>query len=145
MVARLRLLLAALWLGGLAAVGAIGAPTAFAIVPEKMIAATVASRMFAEMALAALVFGGVLLVIERARATTLSTSGPFALVAAALVFDVIGEWGVVPRLLSAAAVHAPDAMLWHGLASAVYLGQLICVGVYVWRLASAPVPAAASS
>ncbi len=131
---RLRYLVAALWLGGLVAVGAIGAPTAFMVVPQKMLAAEVASRMFHAMALAGVACAGILLAFERAREPTLARSRPLLLVAAALALDILGEFGVVPRLLAAAASGAADAGLWHVAASAVYLAQTACVLVYVWTL-----------
>ena len=133
---RLRFPLAALWLGGLVAIGAIGAPTAFAVVSEKMLAAAVASRMFHLMALLGVLCAGALLVIERQRATSIARSGGLLLVAAALALDIIGEFGVVPRLLAAAASGAADAGRWHIAASAVYLAQTACVLAYVWKLSA---------
>jgi hypothetical protein len=130
---RLRWFVAALWLGGLAAVGLIGAPTAFATVPEKMLAAAVASRMFYIMALAAIVFGMLLAVLERiGHEATMAADQMLPL--AGLFFAVLGEFGVVPQLLAAAAAQSPQAGTWHALASAVYALQAICVAAYVWRL-----------
>ncbi|MDE2128807.1 MAG: DUF4149 domain-containing protein [Betaproteobacteria bacterium] len=134
---RARWILAALWLGGLAAVGLIGAPTAFAVIPDKMLAAAVASRMFYVMALAAVALGGLLMVLERAHARPLAVSTPFFLVLGGLFFTVLGEFVVVPQLLSAAAAHAASAGMWHAVASLVYLLQAICVFAYVWTLAAA--------
>ena len=134
---RARWIFAALWLGGLAAVGLIGAPTAFAVIPDKMLAAAVASRMFYVMALAAMALGGLLMVLERAHARPLAASTPFFLVLGGLFFTVLGEFVVVPQLLSAAAAHAASAGMWHAVASLVYLLQALCVFAYVWALATA--------
>lgn len=134
---RARWIFAALWLGGMAAVGLIGAPTAFAIIPDKMLAAAVASRMFYIMALAAFVLGGLLMVLERGHARPLAASTPFFLVLGGLFFAVLGEFVVVPRLLAAATAHAPSAGMWHGVASLVYLLQAVCVFAYVWKLPAA--------
>lgn len=134
---RARWIVAALWLGGLAAVGFIGAPTAFAIIPDKMLAAAVASRMFYIMALAALALGGLLMVLERSHAWPLAASTPFFLVLGGLFFAVLGEFVVVPQLLASAASHAASAGMWHGVASLVYLLQAICVFAYVWMLPAA--------
>ncbi len=131
---RLSYVLAALWLGGLAAVGLIGAPTAFAIVPEAMLAARVASRMFYLMTLAALILGLALALLERRYAKPLSASTPFFLVLGGIFFAVLGEFGVVPNLIQAAVNHAPDAGMWHAAASLVYLLQAVCVLAYVWKL-----------
>jgi len=131
---RLQILLVGLWLGGLAAVGLIGAPTAFALVVPKMTAATVASRMFYLMALAGVILGAVLLVVERNRSSGMST--PLLLVMGGLFFDVLGEFVVVPNLLTAAATGAPAAAGWHVAASAVYLAQALCVLAYAWLLPS---------
>ena len=133
---RLRFPLAALWLGGLVAVGAIGAPSAFAVLPEKMLAAALASRMFHQMALVGASCAGALLIIERQRATSIARSGGLLLVAAALALDIVGEFGVVPRLLAAAASGAADAARCHVAASTVYLAQTACVLGYVWKLSA---------
>jgi hypothetical protein len=130
---RARWFLAALWLGGLAAVGLIGAPTAFATVPEKMLAAAVASRMFYVMALAAIVFGVLIAVLERTRGKA-EMSADFLLPLGGVFFAVLGEFGVVPRLLEAAVSHSPQAGMWHGIASLVYALQAVCVAAYAWRL-----------
>jgi hypothetical protein len=131
---RLRFIFAALWLGGLFAVGLIGAPTAFAIVPEKMLAAMVASRMFYSMTIVAVILGAVLAVLERRHAEPLSAATPFFLVLGGVFFAVLGEFAVVPNLIQAAVSHAPDAGMWHAAASLVYLLQAICVFAYVWKL-----------
>lgn len=130
---RARWFLAALWLGGMAAVGLIGAPTAFAAVPEKMIAAAVASRMFYIMALAAIVFGVLIAALERF-ADKKAMSTDLLLPLGGVFFAVLGEFGVVPRLLQAAYSHSPQAAIWHGIASLVFALQALCVAAYVWRL-----------
>lgn len=129
---RARWIFAALWLGGLAAVGLIGAPVAFATVPEKMMAAVVASRQFYIMAIAAIVLGLLIAVLERMRGARMGADQMLPL--AGVFIAVFGEFGVVPRLMQAAVTHAPDAGMWHGIASAVYALQAICVFAYVWRL-----------
>ncbi|CAZ88802.1 conserved membrane hypothetical protein [Thiomonas arsenitoxydans] len=130
---RTRWFLAALWLGGMVAVGLIGAPTAFATVPEKMIAAAVASRMFYLMALAAIVFGVLIVALERF-ADKRAMSADLLLPLGGVFFAVLGEFGVVPRLLQAAYSHSPQAGMWHGIASLVFALQALCVAAYVWRL-----------
>ncbi|MDE2325548.1 MAG: DUF4149 domain-containing protein [Betaproteobacteria bacterium] len=134
---RLRFLLAALWLGGLAAVGLIGAPTAFAIVPDKMVAAMVVSRMFYLMTLAALILGLALALLERRHAKPLSAASPFFLVLGGIFFAVLGEFGVVPNLIQAAVNHAANAGKWHAAASLVYVLQAVCVFAYAWTLPAA--------
>lgn len=130
---RARWFLAALWLGGMAAVGLIGAPTAFATVSEKMLAAAVASRMFYLMAIVAVACGMVIAVLERwAGGATMSAD--LLLPLGGVFFAVLGEFGVVPRLLQAASTHSPQAGMWHGIASAVFAMQALCVAAYVWRL-----------
>ena len=132
----LRLIVAGLWLGGLAAVGGIGAPTAFSVVPQKMLAAAVASTMFYKMALVGLACGAVLLMLERGHARSIARSTPLLLILGGLLFDVLCQFGVVPHLLQAAATQAPDAMKWHIAASATFLLELVCVLAYVWLLGS---------
>lgn len=131
---RLRWLLAALWLGGLAGVGLIGAPVAFATVPEKMVAAAVASKGFYIMAIAAIVLGSAIALLERLHGAAARMDADQMLPLAGVFFAVLGEFGVVPQLLQAAVTRSPDAGMWHALASLVYALQALCVLVYVWRL-----------
>ncbi len=128
------MVIAGLWLGGLAAVGGIGAPTAFAVVPQKMLAAAVASTMFYKMALVGLVCGAVLLMLERRHARSIAASTPLMLVLGGLLSDVVCEFGMVPRLLQAAAAGAPDVATWHIAASVSFLLELGCVFAYLWTL-----------
>ncbi len=134
---RARWVLAALWLGGLAAVGLIAAPTAFAVLPDKTQGAAVASRMFYLMTLAALALGCLLMILERRHAQPLAASTPLFLVFGGLFFAVAGEFGVVPHLIAAASTHAADAGVWHAVASLAYLLQAGCVFAYVWILPDA--------
>ncbi|MDE2121932.1 MAG: DUF4149 domain-containing protein, partial [Betaproteobacteria bacterium] len=97
-------------------------------------AAAVASRMFYLMALAGVLLGAALMVIERHRSSGMSTA--LLLVLGGLFFDVLGEFVVVPNLLSAAAAGAPAVAGWHVAASAVYGGQALCVLAYAWLLPS---------
>lgn len=129
-----QIVLVGLWLGGLAAVGLIGAPTAFALIADRLAAAAVASRMFYWMSLVGLVLGGTLLVVEKRRALRMST--PLLLVMGGLFFDVLGEFVIVPQLLAAAATGAASASGWHLAASGAYLGQALCVLAYAWLLPS---------
>ncbi len=131
---RLQIVLVGLWLGGLAAVGLIGAPTAFALIAHRMAAAAVASRMFYLMSLAAALLGAALLVIEKRRSAGMTT--PLVLVMGGLFFDVLGEFVIVPQLLAAAAAQAPDAAGWHIAASSAYAAQALCVLAYAWLLPS---------
>ena len=131
---RLQIVLVGLWLGGLAAVGLIGAPTAFALISHKLAAAAVASRMFYLMSLAAAVLGALLLVVEQRRSAGMTT--PLLLVMGGLFFDVLGEFVIVPQLLAAAAEHAPGLAGWHVAASIAYAAQALCVVCYAWLLPS---------
>ncbi|MDY0329071.1 MAG: DUF4149 domain-containing protein [Thiomonas sp.] len=137
---RTRWFLAALWLGGMVAVGFIGAPTAFATVPEKLLAAAVASRMFYIMAIVAIVCGVLIAALERFAAKA-AMPADLLLPLGGIFFAVLGEFGVVPRLLQAAYSHSPQAGMWHGIASAVFVLQALCVAVYVWRLPARRPPA----
>lgn len=132
MALRLRWICAALWLGGLGFIGAIAVPTIFATLPDRIVAAGVASRVFYFTSLAGLGCGAVLVLLERGDAHAIAASTPLLLVFGALLCNVLGEFGVVPRLLASAGT--PGAGLWHALASTCYLAQAACVLAYVWRL-----------
>ena len=58
-------------------------------------------------------------------------------IVAGILLALLLEFGVAPRIVSARAEGA-NLKLWHGLGSAMMLGQWLCAGVSLWRLTRSP-------
>jgi hypothetical protein len=54
-------------------------------------------------------------------------------VVAGLLLAFLVEFAVAPQIISARATGG-SLRLWHGLGSAMYLGQWLCAGWVLWRL-----------
>jgi hypothetical protein len=55
------------------------------------------------------------------------------LIVAGLLLALLVEFGVAPRIVSA-RIDGGNLRLWHGLGSAMYVGQWLCAGLALWRL-----------
>jgi len=54
-------------------------------------------------------------------------------IVAGMLLALLVEFGVAPRIVSARA-DGGNLRLWHGLGSAMLLGQWLCAGFTFWRL-----------
>lgn len=145
--ARLLVLLAALWWGGISALSFVAVPTLFASLGNPALAGPVAARLFSLQCWIGLVLGLILLLLLRrerglvaeqvaspkqaADLQTILTSMGWVLLAMILAF--LQEFGVAERIVTARA-SGGDLRLWHTLGSAMVLGQWLCAGVLLWRL-----------
>lgn len=96
---------AALWLGLVATLALVAAPTLFAML-DRPLAGRLAGQMFRVEAHAALAFGLILLLIERARRRKLMGQGAapsvdLLLIAGALFCTVLGYFGLQPMMEAA--------------------------------------------
>ncbi|MGE0349772.1 DUF4149 domain-containing protein [Hydrogenophaga sp.] len=141
---RLAVLIAALWWGGISALSFLAVPLLFASLGRPAVAGPVAARVFSLQCWAGLVLGLALLtILRRWRSTGGSTISAPALttigfVLFAMLLALLQEFGVAQNIVTARA-SGGDLRLWHGVGSAMVLGQWLCVGVVLWRL-SAPRP-----
>jgi hypothetical protein len=134
-------LLAAAWLGLLAAVAAIGTPSAFGAVPASE-AGRVVAKMLAREAQASLILGVVLALLVRAhirqRATDGQAGGAFSLELGlslgALFCTAAGYYGIQPWMSDArtGAGHFSFAQL-HAASAAFYGLKVLLVAVLAWR------------
>lgn len=141
-MARIRLLLATLWVGSLWTVGYIVAPTLFATLADRTLAGTIAGSIFHTEAWVSLVSGLILLLLmflnrganERLRKQLLG------LIVAMLACTAVGYFGLQPYMaalkdaagsagLAAAGTSMQFAWL-HGIASIIFLLQsLLGIGL----------------
>jgi len=140
MLGRARGLLAGIWAGWLLCVAALATPAAFALLPQAD-AGRLAGRMLAQEAYSALVFGVVLLVMERVlarRAAADGTGSQFSLgmmlVLGALFCTVAGYFALQPMMVAARAGQGSLSFAQlHALSAGFYLVKLLLVLALAWR------------
>lgn len=141
---RLAAVLAGLWAGAIAAIGAIGAPAAFDVL-QRSVAGAVAAGMFAREAYASLAVSVILLILVRRHAKAQAEAGRGSLLSADVVLVLgtlfctfLGYFALQP--LMAAARQGQGAWSFgalHGV-SVLFFGLkgVLCL-LLAWRLSSA--------
>ena len=138
---RLSVLLAALWWGGITALSFLAVPVLFASLDSPATAGPVAARLFSMQCWAGLLIGLALLLVLRRRKgegvaiapETLTTMG---FVLFAMLLALMQEFAVAQNIVSARA-SGGNLRLWHGVGSAMVIGQWLCAGAVLWRLTGA--------
>lgn len=133
---RVRLLIAVVWAGSLWTVGYLVAPTLFATLDDKVLAGTIAGRMFRVEAWLSVFCSILLIVLGRiTQGTECGQAGKHLvwLAGGMLMCTLIGYFGLQPFMAAlresagAAGVMDSDAKmqfgLLHGIASGIYLAQ----------------------
>ena len=144
---RLSVMMAALWWGGISALSFVAVPTLFASLGNPAVAGPVAAWLFSLQCWAGLVLGAVLmLILRRQRALLAAEVSPeglsalrgllvtLAVVLLAMLLALVQEFGVAQKIVSARATGG-NLRLWHGMGSVMVLGQWVCSGWVLWRLA----------
>lgn len=148
LLTRLSQLAAALWWGSLSAIGFMAVPLLFKHLPSAAAAGQMAARLFSAQAWLSVACGVVLLVCARQQGGDVADApgsatrrqaaqGLIVLTAVGLLLALLQEFGVAPRIV---ARH--NLALWHGLGTAMYVGQWLCAGALLWRV-TRPTPLAA--
>jgi hypothetical protein len=140
MQSRLSLLAAAIWWAGVSALGFWIVPMLFARLPTPTMAGNLAAQLFAQQSWIALACGAVLLLLNR-RAAAMRDGVPanphakttLVIVLIALFVVIVNQYGVSPRIVA-----RENLRLWHGLGSALYLVQWLCVTALLWRWPGQP-------
>jgi len=143
---QIALLLAAAWAGALWAIGYLAAPALFQALPgDRMLAGMLAGELFARVALLGMACGGFLLAHAwmRDRAAA-ARRGYLWIVLAMLALTLIGHFGIQPEMAALKAQVLPDDVmqsavrdrfvLWHGVASVLYLAESLLAVVLVLRV-----------
>ncbi|MEO9102267.1 MAG: DUF4149 domain-containing protein [Burkholderiaceae bacterium] len=131
---RLRTFAAALWWGSLSTLGLLVVPMLFAKLSSSVMAGNMAAQLFSAQTWVSVGCGVLLLLcLKRNTAAAQATSAPLAtmLIVAGLLLALLVEFAVAPRILA-----RENLKLWHGVGSAMYLGQWLCAGALVWLLPS---------
>ncbi len=136
MRARFGVLVAALWWGSLTTLGALVVPLLFQHLGHPAAAGAMAARLFSAQTWVSVACGVLLLMVfNRRDDEDLQAMGRAVLkaVVAGLLLAFLVEFAVAPQIISARATGG-SLRLWHGLGSAMYLGQWFCAGWVLWRL-----------
>ena len=134
---RLPVFAAALWWGSLTAIAFLAVPLLFAHLPTPAAAGQMAARLFSAQTWVSLACGLLLLISARTgeRPGMDWAGGALLFVMAGLLLAVLGEFAVAPRIVA-----RQNLALWHGVGSAMYLGQWACAGVALWKVSTRPGP-----
>ncbi|WP_332738732.1 DUF4149 domain-containing protein [Hydrogenophaga sp.] len=139
---RQAILIAALWWGGMSALSFLAVPLLFATLGSPSMAGPVAAKIFSLQCWAGLVFGMALLLMLRRWRGEGTSIAPAALttmsfVLFAMLLALVQEFGVAQNIVTARA-SGGNLHLWHGVGTAMVLGQWLCAGAVLWRLAAPP-------
>jgi hypothetical protein len=130
---RFALLITAFWWGSLTTIGFLVVPMLFARLGNPSVAGNFAGQLFAAQTWIALGSGIALLTYFRSKMAE-SLDGParaaIYLIVPALLLALLQEYAVAPHILA-----REHLKLWHTVGSGMYLGQWICAGALLWRMA----------
>ena len=131
--ARVPVLAAALWWGGLTTTGFLVVPLLFAHLPSAALAGQTAARLFTAQTWVALGCGTILLMASRSGGEPARmdwAQGALAFVLAGVLLALLAEFAIAPRILARV-----NLKMWHGIGSAMYLLQWLCAGGALWKTA----------
>lgn len=140
---RLALMLSALWWGGMSGLSFLAVPVLFAKLGAP-VAGPVAAQLFSFQSWASILIGAALLLVLKSQRTEGSRPGDdrvnfdsavlgsMGIVLLAMLLALVQEFGVAQKIVSARATGG-NLRLWHGVGSAMVLGQWLCAGALVWR------------
>jgi hypothetical protein len=132
----LQLLAVTLWVGTLWTVGLMVAPTLFQFVPDRVLAGSIAARLFTYTALLGVGCGAYLLLFRLVRFGSHALRHAFFWVALVmLVLTIVGQFGVQPILEALRRQAFPTQVMetvlrdrfaaWHGVASVLYVIECV--------------------
>ncbi len=133
-------MVAALWWGSLTGLGFVVVPMLFAKLGSPAAAGAMAAQLFTAQTWLSMACSLLLLIIlnpNRPQASGLIASSAIKWIVSGLLLTLLVEFGVSPRIVTARATGG-DLRLWHGLGSAMYLGQWLCAGLALWHLSGRP-------
>jgi hypothetical protein len=141
-LAKVRLLVAALWAGSLWAVGYLVAPTLFATLSDRTLAGTIAGSMFHVEAMVSLGCGvamGLLLWLATPDWTPKRRRTALLLIVAMVMCTVASHFGLQPLMAELRATGLADEVvksrfgMLHGISSSIYLVQSLLAAWLVWK------------
>lgn len=131
-VDRIRTFAIALWWGSLSTLGLLVVPMLFMHLPTPAVAGNMAARLFSAQTWVSVGCGVVLLLcLQRKVPVAQVEHAPLAiiLIVSGLLLALLVEFAIAPRIVA-----RENLRLWHGVGSAMVLGQWLCAGALVWLL-----------
>ena len=140
--ARAAVFLAALWWGSLSGLGFVVVPLLFKHLGSPAEAGAMAAKLFSAQTWVSVACTMLLLLILNRKEAGPAESNTelrkvTAWAVAGLLLALLVEFGVAAQIVNARA-SGGNLRVWHGLGSAMYLGQWLCAGLALWRLSSRP-------
>lgn len=133
---RMGLLAAALWWGSLTALGCVVVPMLFMHLGSPAAAGAMAAKLFSAQTWISSGCALLMLIVFNQKdgfAQAAPAHAAIKFIVAGMLLALLVEFGVAPRIVSARA-EGGNLRLWHGLGSAMLLGQWLCAGFTLWRL-----------
>lgn len=132
-----------LWIGGMWAVGLLVAPTLFYSMTDRVVAGSIAGKLFSLISYVGIGCAVYLLLFRLGRFGAGGFKhGRFWIVLAMLTLVVVGEFGVQPVLAAIRNQALPAEVMesvfrdrfatWHGIASMLYLIECVLGVLLVW-------------
>ena len=137
---RIGLLAAALWWGSLTALGFVVVPMLFMHLTSPAAAGAMAAKLFSAQTWISCGCALLMLMLFKQKdgfAQAVTALAAMKFVVAGMLLALLVEFAVAPRIVSARA-DGGNLRLWHGLGSAMLLGQWLCAGFTLWRLSARP-------
>jgi hypothetical protein len=147
LAARAQLLIVTLWVGSLWTIGYLVAPTLFATLSDKMLAGTIAGKLFrieAWLTVVCAIFMIILIKVGARKENLKINKRLLWLVLGMLACTLVGYFALQPFMAvlretaGAGGMMEEDARIrfgiLHGVASALYLFQSLLGAVLVWKL-----------
>jgi hypothetical protein len=134
--ARFVVLLAALWCGSLSGLGFVVVPMLFTHLGSPAEAGAMAAKLFTSQTWLSVVCAMLLLTLLNKRdgvEVVPDSRAAMAWVVMGMLLALLVEFGVAAQIVSARSTGG-NLRLWHGLGSAMYLGQWLAVSWLLWRL-----------
>jgi hypothetical protein len=134
--ARFVVLLAALWWGSLCGLGFVVVPMLFAYLGSPAEAGAMAAKLFTAQTWLSVACAMLLLMLLNKRddvEVVPDSRAAMAWVVAGMLLALLVEFGVAAQIVSARSIGG-NLRFWHGLGSAMYLGQWLCASLLLWRL-----------
>lgn len=130
---RIPVFIAALWWGSLTTIGFLVVPLLFTHLPTPAIAGGMAARLFTAQSWVSLACGLLLLIISRGKEAVARmdwAQGALVFVALGVLLALLLEFAVAPRIVA-----RDNLQLWHGVGSAMLLGQWCCAALVLFKTA----------
>ena len=140
MKARFVVLLAALWWGSLSGLGFVVVPMLFTHLGSPAEAGAMAAKLFTAQTWLSVVCAMLLLMLLNKRdgvEVVPDSRAAMGWVVVGMLLALLVEFGVASQIVSARSTGG-NLRLWHGLGSAMYLGQWLCASWLLWRLTRLP-------